>query len=103
MSASTATVTWPLFWTAWRLGVAAMNGASRSKSRLPGIFAPGGASRQTHEVQTPETRFGTAADGVQLAYQVVGTGDVDIVLQAAGNRLIDLRIRHVPRRHSSVA
>jgi hypothetical protein len=33
-----------------------------------------------HSVLTPETRYAKAADGVHVAYQVVGDGPVDIVL-----------------------
>ena len=31
-------------------------------------------------METPETRYSRSADGVHIAYQVLGDGDLDIVL-----------------------
>ena len=38
------------------------------------------------DVETPETAYATAADGVNIAYQVVGDGPVDLVVVPVGCR-----------------
>src|SRR5215217_4854796 len=63
---------------------ARLSGFSRSprsaRARMRGL-APTARNGENHRVSTvmPETHYAKAADGVHIAYQVVGSGPVDLI------------------------